>query len=129
MVEVPLRFLGIPARQCAPSSRSPDVRFVSITRRCGPRSGWPISFDEPLECRMIVCRRLDDSNQHLTVYSAARRSTGGRRRNRAKGRCPKARERSRVPVEINEDIPDVIDAEFDDLGCEPEVLLQLANQI
>jgi hypothetical protein len=34
-----------------------------------------------------------------------------------------------VPVEINGDISDVLDEEFDELGCEPEILIRLANQI
>lgn len=78
---------------------------------------------------MITNRRLHVTHDLLAASSAERGHTGRRQRNLAKRQRQRARERSRVPVRIDDEIVDVIDADFDELPCEPETLLRLANQL
>jgi hypothetical protein len=78
---------------------------------------------------MITDRRLRVTHDLLTASSAERGLSGRRQRNLAKLERKKARERSRVKIRIDDEIADVIDADFDELPCEPETLLRLANQL
>lgn len=78
---------------------------------------------------MITDRRLRVTHDLLTARITERGLLGRRKRNLAKLEHKKARERSRVSVRIDDEISDVIDADFDELPCEPETLLRLANQL
>lgn len=78
---------------------------------------------------MITDRRLHVTHDLLTASSAERGLPGRRKRNLARLQRQRAREQSRAPIRIDEEISDVIDADFDELGCEPETLLRLANQL
>jgi hypothetical protein len=78
---------------------------------------------------MITDRRLHVTHDLLTASNAERGLPGRRKRNLEKLERKKARERSRVPIRIDDEIVDVIDADFDELLCEPETLLRLANQL
>lgn len=78
---------------------------------------------------MITDRRLRVTHDLLTASSAARELPGRCKRNLAKLQRQKARERSRVSVRIDDEIPDVIDVDFDELPREPETLPRFANQL
>jgi hypothetical protein len=117
------------------SSRAPDpsihrkcVSFPSFKGFGGHLIGRP-GVNEPLESRMITDRRLHVTHDLLTASNAERRLPGRRKRNLARLERKKARERSRMSVRIDDEISDVIDADFDELACEPETLLRLANQL
>lgn len=78
---------------------------------------------------MITDRHFQSTNALLTANSGERRGPGRRKRNLATLQRYKVRDQSRLAIVIDDEIYDVIDADFDDLRCEPSTLLRVANQI